>query len=149
MSDGEYDEVRDLLRNSTNRLQQEDGVAASVFVVFCAEWFRREATSLFLRWDQLNSEALDAIPHGTRRRLAAIGLKFWRRELLRSEDAREFLLTLALEGGISAHVIGQGGSSWLSDYLRTVMRFALSDAAAEHVRGYAHDRKDSLISAAS
>nr|WP_210304173.1 STY4851/ECs_5259 family protein [Rhizobium sp. BK008] len=139
MSDGEYDEVRDLLRNSTNRLQQEDGVAASVFVVFCAEWFRREATSLFLRWDQLNSEALDAIPHGTRRRLAAIGLKFWRRELLRSEDAREFLLTLALEGGISAHVIGQGGSSWLSDYLRTVMRFALSDAAAEHVRGYAHD----------
>lgn len=139
MSDSEYIEVRDLLRNSTKRLLQEDGVAASVFVVFCAEWFRREATSLFLRWDQLNFDALAAIPHSTRRRLAEVGLSFWRRELLRSEGAREFLLTLALEGGISAHVIAQGGSSWLSDYLRNVMRFALVDSAVEHVRGHAHD----------
>ncbi|WP_437412211.1 STY4851/ECs_5259 family protein [Sinorhizobium meliloti] len=139
MSDTEYGEVRELLRGSTSRLLREDGIAASLFVVFCAEWFRREATSLFLRWDQLNSDALDTVPHSTRRRLAEIGLKFWRRDLVRSDGAREFLLTLALEGGISAHVISEGGSSWLSDYLRTLMRFALADAAAEHVRGYAHD----------
>lgn len=139
MSDGEYAEVRELLRNSTNRLLREDGIAASLFVVFCAEWFRREATSLFLKWDQLNSDAFDAIPHSTRRRLAEIGLKFWGRELVRSDSAREFLLTLALEGGISSHVISEGGSSWLSDYLRTVMRFALTSATAEHVSGYAHD----------
>lgn len=139
MSDGEYAEVRELLRNSTNRLLREDGIAASLFVVFCAEWFRREANSLFLKWDQLNSDAFDAIPHSTRRRLAEIGLKFWRRELVRSDSAREFLLTLALEGGISSHVISEGGSSWLSEYLRTVMRFALTNPAAEHVSGYAHD----------
>lgn len=139
MSDGEYGEVRELLRDSTNRLLREDGVAASLFVVFCAEWFRREATSLFLKWNQLNSDALDAVPHSTRRRLAEIGLKFWKRGLVRSDNAREFLLTLALEGGISAHVISEGGSSWLSDYLRTVMRFAFADAAVEDVRGYAHD----------
>ncbi|MGN7735319.1 STY4851/ECs_5259 family protein [Ensifer sp. 22564] len=139
MSDREYEEARVLLRNVTNRLLTEDGAAASLFVAFCAEWFRREATSLFLKWDNLTSDVFTAVPNDCRRHLAETGLKFWRRRLLRTDGGREFLLTLALEGGISAHVISEGGSSWLSDYLRAIMRFALTDAEPEHVRGYAHD----------
>ncbi|MGO7653644.1 STY4851/ECs_5259 family protein [Rhizobium ruizarguesonis] len=144
MSDDEYSEIREILRRATNRLLQEDGVAASLFVVFCAEWFRRESTTLFLKWDSLNLDVLNDVPHDARRRLAEAGLKYWKRPLLRFDNGREFLLSLALEGGISAHVIADGGSTWLSDYLRAIMRFSLMDGNADHVRGYAHDMSEMI-----
>lgn len=139
MTDREYADLRESLRQSTTRLLREDGTAASMFVAFCAEWFRRDATTLFLKWESVAAEVLHALPYRAKTSLAEIGLKYWKRPLIRSEGGREFLLTLALEGGISAHLLADSGSTWLSDYLRTVMRFALTSANREHVRGFAHD----------
>lgn len=144
MSDNEYAEIREILRATTGRLLREDGVAASLFVAFCAEWFRRESTSLFLKWDSLNLDVLNDVPHDARRRLAEAGLRYWKRPLLRFDNGREFLLSLALEGGISAHVIADGGSTWLSEYLRAIMRFSLMDGHADHVKGYAHDMSEMI-----
>ncbi|WP_210335627.1 STY4851/ECs_5259 family protein [Ensifer sp. ENS11] len=139
MTDTEYLEAQELLRTSKARILREDGSAAALFVVFCAEWFRRESTTLFLKWDALNLDVLTNVPHDVRRHLSEQGLKYWKRPLLRFDGGREFLLSLAVEGGISAHVIADGGSSWLSDYLRNIMRFSLMDANADHVKGFAHD----------
>lgn len=139
MTDQEYVELRESLRSSTRRLLQEDGAAASMFVAFCAEWFRREATTLFLKWDSVAAEVLEALPYKVKTSLAEIGLKYWKRPLIKSEGGREFLLTLALEGGISARLLADGGSTWLSDYLRTVMRFALTGVDRAYLRGFAHD----------
>lgn len=139
MTDQEYVELRQNVRLSTARLLQEDGPAASMFVAFCAEWFRREATTLFLKWDSVAAEILRDLPDHTKRNLTSIGLGYWKRPLIRSETSREFLLTLALEGGISAHLLADGGSTWLADYLRTIMRFALTGIDREHIRGIAHD----------
>lgn len=139
MTDQEYADLRERLRLSTARLLQEDGTAASMFVAFCAEWFRREATTLFLKWDSVAAEVLQDLPDHTKRNLTRIGIGYWKRHLIRSETSREFLLTIALEGGISAHLLADSGSIWLSDYLRTVMRFALTGTDREHIRGFAHD----------
>jgi hypothetical protein len=139
MNDQEYVDLRESLRLSTRRLLQEDGSAASMFVAFCAEWFRREATTLFLKWDSVAADVLQALPYKVKTSLAEIGLKYWRRPLLKSDGGREFLLTLALEGGISAHLLADSGSTWLADYLRTVMRFALTGVDREHIHGFAHD----------
>lgn len=139
MTDIEYFEAQELLRTSKARTLREDGSAAALFVVFCAEWFRRESTTLFLKWDALNLDVLTDVPHDVRRHLSEQGLKYWKRPLLRFDGGREFLLSLAVEGGISAHVIADGGSSWLSDYLRNIMRFSLMDGNADHVKGFAHD----------
>lgn len=139
MNDQEYADLRESLRLSTRRLLQEDGAAASMFVAFCAEWFRREATTLFLKWDSVAADVLQTLPYKVKTSLAEIGLKYWRRPLLKSDGGREFLLTLALEGGISAHLLADSGSTWLADYLRTVMRFALTGVDREHIQGFAHD----------
>ncbi|WFT85996.1 STY4851/ECs_5259 family protein [Rhizobium leguminosarum] len=144
MTDAEYDGARSLLRMSRSRLDQDDGPAASLFVSFCAEWFRREATSFFLRWDALAPDVFGTIPHNRRRDLVEIGLDYWKRSLIKSETATEFLLTLAIEGGISAHVISEYGSSWLADYLRKLMRFALADGNRDHVRGFAGDMSNEI-----
>lgn len=139
MTDQEYVELREVLRSSGRRLLQEDGAAASMFVAFSAEWFRREATTLFLKWDSVAAEVLETLPYKVKTSLAEIGLKYWKRPLIKSEGGREFLLTLALEGGISARLLADSGSTWLSDYLRTVMQFALTGADHAHLRGFAHD----------
>ncbi|KQU05107.1 hypothetical protein ASG68_25775 [Rhizobium sp. Leaf453] len=139
MTDAEYLEAQTLLRISQAKILREDGSAGALFVVFCGEWFRRESTTLFLKWDALNLDVLINVPHDVRRRLSEVGLKYWKRPLLKFDGGREFLLSLALEGGISANVIADGGSSWLSDYLRNIMRFSLLDGTADHVKGFAHD----------
>ncbi|KKZ86595.1 STY4851/ECs_5259 family protein [Rhizobium phaseoli] len=144
MTDPEYQEARAILMDSTHRLARDDGQIASLFVSFCAEWFRREATSFFLKWDALAPEVFATIPHNRRRDLVELGLGFWKRPLIRSENGTGYLLTLAIEGGISAHVISEFGSSWLSDYLRTIMRFALADGNRAHVRGFAGDMSNDI-----
>ncbi|WP_261316988.1 STY4851/ECs_5259 family protein [Rhizobium leguminosarum] len=139
MTGQEYADLRESLRLSMPRLLQEDGTAASMFVAFCAEWFRRDATTLFLKWESVAADILQALPYKVKTSLAEIGLRYWKRPLIKSEGGREFLLTLALEGGISAHLLADSGSTWLSDYLRTVMRFALTSGDREHIQGFAHD----------
>lgn len=139
MTNHEYSTLRESLCHSTPRLLQEDGTAAAMFVAFCAEWFRREATTLFLKWDSVATDVLRDLPDNVKRNLTKIGIEYWKRHLIRSETSREFLLTIALEGGISANLLADSGSVWLSDYLRTVMRFALTGADRDHIRGFAHD----------
>ena len=139
MSDTEYEEIRRQLRMNRTKLLDIDGTAARVFVLFCAEWFRRDATSMLQKWENLTSDVFADLPYKAKQELAEAGLRYWKRELIKSENGRAFLLSLALEGGISAHVVADGGSSWLSDYLRLIMRFALTDAPVQHVAGFAHD----------
>ncbi len=51
MTDSEYEEARKILRHlaSAGRFMQPDDHAGALFVAYCAEWFRRESASTFLR----------------------------------------------------------------------------------------------------
>jgi hypothetical protein len=128
MMDGEYDQAKTILRRlaGSGRLANPDRRAGAIFVSFCAEWFRRESTSTFLRWDNLAPDLFPAVPYSSKQQLTLFGLEYWGRELRRSTNAREFLLTLALEGGFPVRILAEGASGWLKDYLCSIMRRAIS-----------------------
>lgn len=128
MADGEYAEVKRILRQLANagRLAEPDERAGALFVAYCAEWFRRESVSTFLKWDELAPDLLPSVPYTSKQQLAAMGLKRWGRELRRSEHAREFLLSVALEGGFPVRILAEGARGWLKEYLRAIMRRAIA-----------------------
>jgi hypothetical protein len=97
-----------------------------LFVAYCAEWFRRESTSTFLRWDDPAPDLFPSLPYGSKQTLTIFGLDFWRRPLRSSAYAREFLLTVALEGGFPVRILAEGARGWLKDYLRAIMRRAIA-----------------------
>jgi hypothetical protein len=53
MTDTEYGAAKRILRElaKAGRLVSPDLRAGALFVAFCAEWFRRESCSTFLRWN--------------------------------------------------------------------------------------------------
>lgn len=128
MTDSEFVQAQEILRYlaSRGRLAVPDDRSGALFVAFCSEWFRRESDSTFLRWNDPAPDLFPAIPDSAKRDLADRGLRYWRRELRRSESGREFLLTVALEGGFPARILKSGARAWLRDYLRSIMRRAIT-----------------------
>lgn len=155
MEDDEYEQAKRILRRltGTGRLVESDRRVSALFVAYCAEWFRRESASTFLRWDDPAPDLFPSVPYASKQALTTFGLSYWRRPLRRSAYAREFLLTVALEGGFPVRILAEGARGWLKEYLRAIMRRAIawrvdkSDeilAVAEEERGrvrksYQHD----------
>lgn len=123
MTDCEFDEAKVILRRLARdgRLEQPDDRSGALFVAYCAEWFRRESTTTFLRWNDPAPDLFPTIPDNSKRELARRGLERWHRPLRVVSGNREFLLTVALEGGIPLKVLADGAKGWLRDYLRAVM----------------------------
>jgi hypothetical protein len=155
MADSEYEQVKGILRRLTGagRLVEPDNRTGALFVAYCAEWFRRESTSTFLRWDDPAPDLFPSVPYASKQALTNSGLAYWRRPLRTSAYAREFLLTVALEGGFPVRILAEGARGWLKEYLRAIMRRAIAwrvdtpaeiHAIAEEERGrmrksYQHD----------
>ncbi len=127
MNDDEYEAAKSYLGDvaRSGLLENGNDRVAAIFVVCCAEWFRREATSTFRKWEALVPSILPNIPQ-SRHELTQRGLKFWGRQLEHSSRGREFLLTLALEGGFPVQILREGATSWLKDYLRALIRRGLA-----------------------
>lgn len=154
-TDGEYQKAKSILYDlaEAGRLERPDYLAGALFFAYCAEWFRRESGSTFLRWDDPAPDLFPAVPYASKQELTKHGLAYWRRQLRRSDHYREFLLTVALEGGFPVRILADGGRGWLKDYLRAIMRRAIAGRAetaddilaiAEEERGrmrksYQHD----------
>jgi len=77
MVDSEYDQAKTILRRlaGSGRLANPDRRAGAIFVSFCAEWFRRESTSTFLRWDNLAPDLFPAVPYSSKQQLTLFGLE--------------------------------------------------------------------------
>lgn len=138
VSDTEFQGLKTILKSLVDqrRLEEASDTVAALFVAYCADWFRRESITTFLRWD----DPLRALPADltfpSRHDLTRRGLAYWGRTLRRSPAATEYLLTLALEGGIPVRILTDGARGWLKDYLRATMRRAAAwggseDAATE------------------
>jgi len=128
MEDGEYEQAKKMLRRlaAAGRLLKPDSCAGALFIAYCAEWFRRESASTFLRWDDPAPDLFPAVPYASKQALSTAGLDYWRRPLRRSAYAREFLLTVALEGGFPVRILAEGARGWLKEYLRAIMRRAIA-----------------------
>ena len=134
MTDTEYGAAKRILRElaKAGRLVSPDLRAGALFVAFCAEWFRRESCSTFLRWNELAPDIFPSVPYASKQELTQYGLNYWRRPLKTSSNGREFLLTLALEGGFPVRVLTENERGWLSSYLRTIMRRAIVHGLVAH-----------------
>jgi hypothetical protein len=130
--DGEYAQAKRMLRGlaEAGRLVESDSRTGALFVAYCAEWFRRESASTFLRWDDPAPDLFPSVPYGSKRALTTSGLKYWRRPLRKSDHAHEFLLTVALEGGFPVRILAEGARGWLKEYLRAIMRRAIACGVA-------------------
>ena len=128
MADSEYERAKTILRDlaSSGGLGNPDTRAGALFVAYCAEWFRRESGSTFLRWDDPAPDLFPSVPYVSKQALTTSGLAYWRRPLRRSTYAREFLLTVALEGGFPVRILAEGARGWLKEYLRAIMRRAIA-----------------------
>ena len=133
MADSEYEQVKKMLRRlaDAGRLLNPDSRAGALFVLYCAEWFRRESSSTLLRWDDLAPDLFRSLPYASKQELTKLGLKYWRRPLRRNAYGREFLLTVALEGGFPVQILADGARGWLKEYLRAIMRRAIASRVDE------------------
>jgi len=141
MTDAEYVEANKIMRYlaACGKLIPGNRAACMVFVAFCAEWFRREANSTFRKWDDLAPDVFPSIPWNVKTGMTKAGLNHWKRPLLTTDDTSEYLLSLALEGGVPVNAIIDGSKGWLRDYLRTLVRFTSISDDPTKIRGFAHD----------
>ncbi|WP_311044989.1 STY4851/ECs_5259 family protein [Rhizobium sp. NZLR1b] len=141
MTDREFEAGRTLLHvlATSGKLVPGNRNACGIFAAFCAEWFRREAKSTFRKWDALAPDIFPAIHGNQKREMAEVGLLFWRRRVIEIDGAKEYLLSLALEGGVPVRVIADEGAGWLRDYLRRLLRHAIAAHELQAVRSFAHD----------
>lgn len=147
-TDAEYARAQDLLRRlaRSGALDQQGllrrAKAGALLLACCAEWRSRESTAPVLRWEDAAQGVFDAIPEDRKRELAGLGLSYWRRPLRETAAGRQFLLSLALEGGVPSRVLMEGSRSWLKDLLRAILRRGLAFAGApepEEMRRVAHE----------
>jgi hypothetical protein len=131
ITDEEYEQAGSLLRELAQhgRLDHPDDQSASLFAAYCAEWFRREAESTFRKWESLAPEVFGSLSQATKAELTEKGLRYWGRldELIRDDRGRQFLLTLALEGGFSVKLLRSEARGWLKDYLTALIREGLTE----------------------
>lgn len=146
LTDDEYQGLGRLLLTTDGkyRLRQKQDIAARLFVLYAAEWFRREAVSLYRLWAHVAPVVLGVVDDNIKRYLTLKGLHYWKRPLLRTEHGREFLITLSLEGGIPANVVLEDSSASLGGYLRLIMRSGLQDATLEHLSSTAYENREAL-----
>lgn len=117
---------------------------AGAFVMYAAEWWRKEFTGGHWSWDplfrSLNVQEGE-INASQRNRLIAAGFRFWRRPVLSNGQGRMFLGSVAIEGGLPLKLITDPNSK-LANYFEQVIRnfgkFTLSKPNAVAI-AQAHD----------
>lgn len=126
--DGEYEQIKDKTREQmhaalTDRLGSEVYRFAVMFCVYAAETFRRRHESGSWTWKTV----FDGIEYPTPDNYQPIydwverGLKYFRSPLLRSRSGqREFLVTLACEGGLPLRLLRKENAH-LSRYFRELL----------------------------
>ena len=106
------------------------GARPALFALWASEWFRRAFRGGGQRWAELVAALGMAEDQGVLRDLTARGLAAWGRPIIRSGDAREFLGSLAREGGFPAAAVEEGGRGWAQDVLKAIVAPLLAEPAA-------------------
>ncbi len=123
-SDGEYEIARkrvcNLIRNR-ELFRREDPILPILFCLFAAEAWRRHHEAGPWKWQTVLREVDAAgIEHSTLVGWVERGLRYWRRKLIVNSSGREFLLTIACEGGLPLNLLRREGSG-LRRYFRALL----------------------------
>jgi hypothetical protein len=110
------------------------GFRPGLFVLWASEWFRRCYRGGGQRWEDLATALGVSTDQTTLRSLTADGLRQWHREVIQAGSSREYLGSLAREGGFPTAAIEEGGRGWARELLGTIVARLLGDATANEAR---------------
>jgi len=101
---------------------KEPHALGALFCLYAAETFRREHMQGPWAWETVFRPTRMAVPqHQTIARWVESGLRWWKRDLIVSgSGTREFLITIACEGGLPLRLLQQEGAQ-LRHYFQAVM----------------------------
>ncbi len=101
--------------------RREDPILPILFCLFAAEAWRRHHEAGPWKWQTVLREVDAAgIEHSTLVGWVERGLRYWRRKLIVNSSGREFLLTIACEGGLPLNLLRREGSG-LRRYFRALL----------------------------
>jgi hypothetical protein len=121
----------------------ESGYGSGLFALWAAEWFRREYSGGFFTWAGLVGPLALAPEQNRLRDITRKGLLQWQRPVL-SLNGRQFIGTLAREGGFPAAAMQESGRGWARDVLERIVGplLAISDPDAEQALELAKGAQD-------
>lgn len=126
----EYIRGREILQKSAVLLGVSNRHLCAIFALVTAEWYRREATSLWRQWSDIGVVPVE-LGVAERGEIVETGLAWWSLPLKQSPRGREFLLSLALNGGLpSALIVGETGSK-VRRFFEDVMNDALTSESLD------------------
>lgn len=120
-----YEELTNLLLERAKQLQKNNGTHAALIVLWASAWFRRAYEGGTRRYQDLNAAIGATLEERDWPELIKQGLDWWKRPVIRRSGTRQWLLTVAVEGGFPIRVL-QSGEGWLSRYLNEVVGRLLS-----------------------
>jgi hypothetical protein len=109
MLDNEYQTLRETLKTSDVASITILSGWNAAFVLYAAEWWRREYDGHSWRWEGI-FQSFDAdvqkLSTEQRNQLIEKGLQYWRREVRVINGSRRYLGTIATEGGLPLKQLG-------------------------------------------
>jgi hypothetical protein len=108
----------------------DSGHGAGLFALWAAEWFRREYCGGSFKWAELVKPLALEADQTRLRQITENGLRQWRRPVL-PLNGRQFIGTLAREGGFPAAAMQEGGRGWARDVLAKIVGPLLASAAPD------------------
>ena len=124
-TDAEFEALRLALASSLDgEPEGATTIESACFVLFGAEWFRREHSGGHWTWDGIFQALAVSGPDNPQMRSKMVmeGLGYWKREVFYTGTNRAFLITLAAEGGLPLKLLREQGA-----HLRRFFRALLQD----------------------
>lgn len=120
VTDDEFEALLLQLKNLHRRgaLEQANDRSAAAFVLYYAEWFRREYAGGGYSWDAPFSAGLS---QPARKALAIDGLRWWGRKPRRAPHGELRLMSLALEGGFPTRLLEARENSRIAQHLARLL----------------------------
>jgi hypothetical protein len=113
--------ARLLTLHRDGRLAQPSPASAALFVLYVAEWFRREYEGGHYRWDSPLPEVIGELTAAAIKTLARQGLAWWGLAPRRTAGGEMRLLSLVLEGGFPTRLLETRERGRIAVHLRTLI----------------------------
>lgn len=134
LSDEAFLRLQSDLSRKGNYHALEVGYTPGLFVLWASEWFRRCYSGGGQRWDELAAAIGFRPDQAHLRSITSRGLELWGHKVIRSEHSREFLSSLARQGGFPTAAVQEGSKGWARTVLCAIVAPLLAEPAAGQER---------------
>ena len=128
------------LRLANGGANHADMRTSAGFVLFAAEWFRRDYRGGVRGWDSLIHALGTHMSQAACRNMTGLGTAFWGRAVRIYGYDHMYLLTLAVEGGFPARLLEAAELGWLPAHLRGIISRLMAQSAPTENLALIHAR---------